>query len=287
MEITLTKIHGLGNDYLFIEDLAETLAETALPVLARKMSNRHLGVGADGIILVLPGREHRFRMRIFNADGSEAEMCGNGVRGFAKYVYERRLETESAFTVETKAGPVAIKVFPENGLVPWVQADLGPPRLSAEQIGLSAAAPADPQALTVRLDGREYPAAAVSMGNPHLIIFLPDLANLEAGHWGPILERHPLYPHRTNVGFVQVLGPTELKMVVWERGSGLTQACGTGAAAAVVAAAVTGRASRRAGVLLPGGRLEVEWTTADRILLSGPAEEVFTARYTFSQPEEG
>lgn len=286
MEITFTKIHGLGNDYLYIEDLAERWSERALSVLAREMSDRHRGVGADGIILVLPGQEHRFRMRIFNADGSEAEMCGNGVRGFAKYVYERRLLTESAFTVETKAGPVAVEVFPEHDLVPWVRADLGPPRLGREAIGLSPGAPADPQHLTVALDGREYPASAVSMGNPHLVIFLPELQGLEAGRLGPLLEHHPLYPHRTNVEFVQVLGPTELQMVVWERGSGLTQACGTGAAASVVAAAVTGRSSRRAGVQLPGGRLEVDWTAENRVLLSGPAEEVFTARYTAHLPGE-
>ncbi len=274
----LTKLHGLGNDYLYIDTLAQDLGGLGLPELARILSDRHFGVGADGIILVEPSAQADFRMRIFNADGSEAEMCGNGVRGFGKYVYDHGLTTRRELTIETGAGPRRRELQVENGKVVAVRADMGRPRLARAEIPMRGE-PADGRVISESLEVGEhsFSITCVSMGNPHCVIFLPEVANFPVAEVGPLIEHHALFPNRTNTEFARVIDPRHVEMRVWERGSGETLACGTGASATVVAGVLTGRLERAAQVQLLGGNLEIEWTEDNRVLVTGPAAEVFTA----------
>ncbi len=280
--IPFVKIQGLGNDYLFLDGIAGSLPpETAIPALAVAMSDRHFGVGADGIITLQRGGKAPLRMRIWNADGSEGEMCGNGMRGFAKLAYQRGYVDETEFPVETGAGIVVPRVYPEGGQVSRVRVDMGVPRLRRGQIPMAGAADSECLGQMVEVDGTAVEITAVSMGNPHAVVFIPDTEAAPVRTLGPMLERHPLFPRRVNVEFVQVQDHGELRMRVWERGSGETLACGTGACAAVVAAARTGRAGRRAVVHLPGGDLEIEWASDDHVLMTGPTVEVFAGTYHF------
>jgi len=297
--IPFVKMHGLGNDYVFVDLLGprrggpEPAGE--LPwdpaALSREISDRHLGVGSDGLILILPGERAPFRMRMFNADGSEGEMCGNGMRCFAKYVYEQGYTDEVEFEVETGAGVVRPRVYPEEGAggrrVQRVRVDLGRPRLTPDEVPVRVEAlarwgrPADAPVVeaTLEVDGREVPVTAVSLGNPHCVVFVEDAAAVDLEGLGRRLEVHPAFPQRTNVEFVQVLSPAEVAVRVWERGSGATLACGTGACAAAVAGALTGRTGRQVTVRLPGGALEVEWAADGHVYLTGPAVEVFRGVY--------
>ena len=277
----LTKLHGLGNDYLYLDTVHQDLSGFALPELARVLSDRHFGVGSDGIILVQPAEAADFRMRIFNSDGSEAEMCGNGVRGFAKYVYDRGLTDRTHLRVETGAGIIELDLQVQGGVVTAVRADLGRPRLARREIpmrGEPAGEPVLEESLVVA--GQDFALTAVSMDNPHCVLFVPEVNNFPVAQIGPLLEHHELFPHRTNVEFVRVVDRGHLQMRVWERGAGETLACGTGAAAAAVAGALTERSDRQVIVHLRGGDLELEWTADDHVLLTGPAAEVFTATVT-------
>ncbi len=276
-----TKLHGLGNDYLYLDALAQDLSAYSLPKLARVLSDRHFGVGSDGIILVETSARADFAMRIFNADGSEAEMCGNGVRGFAKYVYDHGLTRKKDLTIETKAGLVHLSLQLANGKVAAVRADLGVPRLARAQIpmrGERAQERVVEEPLTV---GKYFfSITAVSMGNPHCVIFLPEIKGFPVAEVGPLIENHDLFPQRTNVEFARVVDHSNVEMRVWERGSGETMACGTGAAATAVAGALTGRTGRHVTVRLRGGDLTIEWAENDHVFLTGPASEVFTGRVT-------
>ncbi len=274
----VTKLHGLGNDYIYIDGTAEDLQGWDLPQLARMLSDRHFGVGGDGIILILPSSVADFRMRIFNADGSEAEMCGNGIRGFAKYVYEHGLTDKTELEIETGAGIIRPQLRVESGRVVSVRVDMGEPRLNRRQIPMRGE-PADQPAIDVSipLGDRLLTATCVSMGNPHCVIFVDELSDELVRTIGPQVENHDLFPQRTNVEFAIVESSDRIRMRVWERGAGETLACGTGACATAVAAALTGRAGRRVTVHLLGGQLEIEWAEDNHVYMTGPAEEVFTA----------
>ncbi len=273
-------MHGIGNDYIYLDGFRERLDETELPEMARILSDRHRGVGGDGIIAILPSRRADVRMRMFNQDGSEGEMCGNGVRCLAKYAYTRGLVKSADILVETRAGLVGTRLKLDGDRVETVRVDMGEPRLARGTIpmlgGDGAERVVDQE---IWAGGRPYRITAVSMGNPHCVIFVPTLEEVDLGREGPVLERHAIFPKRANIEFVEIKSRAELAILVWERGSGATLACGTGACAALVAAALTGRSERKVSTLLPGGVLEVEWGDDGRIYLTGPAEEVFTGEY--------
>jgi diaminopimelate epimerase len=282
LRVPFSKLHGVGNDYLFIDLVDRPLVLPDLPELARAMSHRRLGVGADGIILVLPSKAADFAMRTFNADGSEAEMCGNGLRCLAKLVYERGHTCLHRFTVETGAGIMRPELVVEGGQVTRVRVDLGPPRLAAREIPLATDAElADRPAIRQRLevDGRVWRFTAVSMGNPHCVITVPDVGEVDLERIGPRIERHPLFPRRTNVEFVQVLDRARLRMRIWERGSGVTAGSGTGSAAATVACVLEDCCDRRVQVVMDGGDVEVDWREDGRVFQTGPAVEVFQGEF--------
>jgi len=278
--IPFTKVQGLGNDYLYLDGVAAPLPGN-LPELAKAMSDRHFGPGADGIITLERADSGRLRMRMWNADGSEGQMCGNGIRGFAKLCYERGYTPpgESTFPVETGAGIITPTVFPEDGAVHRVRVDMGEPRLRRVQIPMEG--PADTECLdqVMEFGAERLRLTAVSMGNPHAVAFVEDTERAPVRTLGPRIERDPCFPERVNVEFIQVVDESTLRMRVWERGSGETLACGTGACAALVAAVRTGRARRRAVVQLLGGDLQIEWAADNHVFMTGPTVEVYRGEY--------
>jgi diaminopimelate epimerase len=280
IEVSFTKVQGAGNDYLYLDGIAGPLPED-LPALARAMSERHFGPGADGLITIERGGRAPLRMRMWNADGSEGRMCGNGMRGFAKLCYERRYVPDgaTAFDVETAAGLIRPTVLPEGGSVQRVEVDMGEPRFRRAQIPMEG--PPGGECLDEPLEfGAEVVrVSAVSMGNPHAIIFVEDAERAPVRVLGRRIEGDPLFPERVNVHFVQVAGPALLRVRSWERGSGETLACGTGACASVVAAVRTGRAQRTAAVDVPGGRLDVDWGADNHVRLTGPTVRVYDGIY--------
>jgi diaminopimelate epimerase len=271
-----TKMHGLGNDYVYIDGVCQDLSGFDLPTLSQVLSDRHFGVGGDGIILILPSDQADFRMRIFNTDGSEAEMCGNGVRCFARFVYEHGLTAKTDLSVETGAGIIRPSLVLTGGQVTGVRVDMGEPRLRRSEIPVAGGDPeALAQNLVIDLPDTRYTATCVSMGNPHCVILVDEITDeMVLGH-GPLIENHALFPARTNVEFMQVLSPADLQMRVWERGAGETLACGTGACATAVAAHLSGRSERAVTVHLLGGDLHIEWGADNRLTMIGPATPVF------------
>ena len=275
-----TKMHGLGNDYVYIDGINQDLSVYDLPELSRLLSDRHCAVGGDGIILILPSETADFQMRILNSDGSEAEMCGNGVRCFAKFVYEKKLTDKTELAVQTGAGLIKPSLTVENGKVTWVRVDMGEPRLTRGLIPMTGDADAPAQGVQITLADVAYAASCVSMGNPHCVIFVGEITDdMVLGH-GPLLETHALFPRKTNVEFVQVLSPEEVRMRVWERGAGETMACGTGACATTVAAILAGHTGRQVTVHLLGGDLKIEWADNNHIYMTGPATEAFNGEVT-------
>ncbi|MFB3881959.1 MAG: diaminopimelate epimerase [Armatimonadota bacterium] len=275
--MAFTKMHGLGNDYLLVDAMKGGPAEGKLPAIAKALSDRHFGVGSDGLILVEPSRVADFKMRIFNSDGSEAEMCGNGVRLFAKFVYERGYTRQRDLEIETLAGIIRPRLRISGGQVTEVRVDMGEPRLRRSEIPMKGTDQERVVAERIRALGQRFEITAVSMGNPHCVLFVDNVDRARVGEVGPAIERHDLFPKRTNVEFAQVVGEGEMKMRVWERGAGETLACGTGASAAVVAAVLNGLLSRRATVHLLGGDLKVHWSQEDNhVFIEGPAAEICT-----------
>lgn len=270
-----TKMHGIGNDFVMIDCLRDPLPEETLPGLSRKLNDRRFGIGGDGIILVLPSRVADLRMRMFNPDGSEAEMCGNGIRCFAKYAYDRKLVDETQLKVETAAGVKTLKLLTRGGKVESVRVDMGQPRLRRSEIPMKGDEADKVVAEPLKVDGRKFDITAVSMGNPHVVIFDENVKGFDLERYGPLIETHRAFPQRTNVHFVQVCGTSEIVARTWERGAGITLACGTGACATVVAAALNNKTGRNVRVHLPGGDLQIEWTGDNRVLMTGPTEEVF------------
>jgi len=277
-----TKMHGLGNDYIYVDGSAEAVADPA--ALARIVSDRHTGIGGDGLILILPpapGIDADARMRMFNADGSEAEMCGNGIRCVAKYVVDHGISRNKPLRVQTGNGVLSLDYQTNgDGRVSLVTVDMGEPILDPRKVPIDPAKlAATHQPQTFVIDG-EWTATMVSMGNPHAVIFVDDLRAVDHLTAGPRLEHHAAFPKRINVHFVQVHAPGEVTIVHWERGSGPTLACGTGACAVCVAGVLTGRTGRSITGHLPGGDLRLEWREADNhVYMTGPAVEVFSGEY--------
>lgn len=272
-----TKMHGAGNDYVYVNAFTERLTDD-LPALARAVSDRHFGIGADGLILIGPSERADARMRMFNADGSESEMCGNGVRCVAKYVYDHGIARKEELRIETGRGVLTLQVFPEQGRVAQVRVNMGVPILTGRDIPTTL--PGDPP-LRAPLDvaGRSLAVTCVSMGNPHCVTFVDTITDELVLGVGPQIERHPAFPRRVNAEFVQILSPREMRMRVWERGSGETLACGTGACASLVAAVLNGLTERTVLCHLPGGDLTLEWAASNDVYLTGPATEVFSGEW--------
>ena len=272
------KMHGAGNDYVYIDGFQETVSDPA--ALAIEVSNRNFGIGSDGLILILPSALADVKMRMFNGDGSEAEMCGNGVRCVAKYAYDHGLVRKEVVTVETGAGVLTLQLYPNAaGRIAKVRVNMGRPRLTRGEIPLTG----DPATQVVNepltiLD-QTFAITCVSMGNPHCVIFVDDVENFPVEQYGPLIEHHPLFPRRTNVEFVEVRSRREVRQRTWERGAGETLACGTGASAVAVAGVLTGRTERVIKNVLSGGELELEWNEAGEVFMTGPAVEVFSGEY--------
>ena len=273
-----TKWQGCGNDFVLFDCRQDVPADYAK--LAQQVCDRHYGVGADGILVVLPSDCADFRMRIFNTDGSEAEMCGNGIRCFARYIYDFGLTDKTCFTVETGAGVLVPEIILENGQVTGVKVDMGEPHLLGEEIpvtGFDGQRVID-EPLTV--DGKTYRMTAVSMGNPHCVIFVDDAENFPIYELGRQFESHVLFPKKTNTEFVEVKDRRHVRMRVWERGAAVTLACGTGSCATVVAGILNDKLDREAEVQLDGGRLIVKWAENNHVFMTGPAELVFSGKLT-------
>ena len=276
MNIEFTKMHGLGNDYHFIDAAKYEIKDPA--ELSRNMSHRHLSVGSDGIILVLPSTNADFKMRIFNADGSEAETCGNGIRCFAKYVYERKMTDKTEFVIETLAGPNHVVLTTDNGKVTSVRSNMGTPRLERSEIPMLG-----PEGRVIeeelQLDDRTVKVTCANIGNPHAVVFVDDAASIPLAEMGPKIENHPSFPERTNVEFVSVIDRQNIVMRIWERGSGITMASGSGSCGSSLASMITDRIDRRVNVHLVFGTLTIEWAEDGCIYQEGPATEVFTGTW--------
>ncbi len=271
-----TKMHGCGNDYIYVNCFTETVEDPQ--ALAKRVSDRHFGIGSDGLILIKPSEQADFTMDMYNADGSRGEMCGNGIRCVAKYVYDYGLTDKTQISVETLGGIKYLDLYVEDGKVSKVRVNMGRPKLAPKDI------PAKFEGETVidspmTVDGQEYRVTCVNMGNPHVVTFLDegtDLKKFQIEKTGPKFEEHPLFPNRINTEFVKVIDRTQLEMRVWERGSGETLACGTGTCATVVAAVLNGLCDRKATVHLLGGDLEIFWDPEDDcVYMTGPAATVF------------
>jgi len=266
------KMHGIGNDYVYVDCFRDTVQEPEK--LAVQISDRHSGVGGDGLILIMPSDQADVRMRIFNADGSEAQMCGNGIRCLAKYVYDSGINRKLELTVETLAGVLSLELFISSGMVEKVKVNMGMPRLRRQEIPmLGEGDRVVGEKLTA--GDREFTATCLSMGNPHCVIDVDDVAKFPVTHYGPLLEHHSHFPQRTNVEWIEWLNRHEIRQRTWERGSGETLACGTGACAATVASILNGKTDRAVTVHLLGGDLEIEWGEDNYVYMTGPAVEAF------------
>lgn len=270
-----TKMHGTGNDYIYINGFVENIEN--LSELSLRLSDRHKGIGSDGLVVILPSEDCDFKMRMFNSDGSESEMCGNASRCIGKYVYEKGLTDKTEITLETLAGVKVLKLWlNEEKRVEKVTVDMGAPVLDASSIPTAfSQSPVVKSPLPVS-DDATYEVTCLSMGNPHAVLFMDKIDELDLSEIGPVIEHAPCFPNRTNTEFVEVVSDRWLKMRVWERGAGETLACGTGACAAVVAGVLNGLVGRSATVQLRGGDLEIEWSEDDnRVYLTGDAVTVF------------
>lgn len=269
-----TKMHGAGNDYVYVDCFAEK-PPADVARLAIAVSDRHKGIGGDGLILICPSEIADARMRMFNADGSESEMCGNGLRCVAKYVYDHGICRRERLKIETGRGVLDVQLEIAGGKAERARINMGAPILESARIPTTL--PGDPP-IRQRLSaaGRDFEVTCVSMGNPHCVTFVDQLNDDWVLRVGPEVERHPAFPRRVNAEFIQVVSPHEFHMRVWERGSGETQACGTGACASAVAGVLAGLTERKVLAHLPGGDLELEWAESGDVFLTGPAVEVFS-----------
>jgi diaminopimelate epimerase len=276
--LKFTKMHGIGNDYVYVSTFDQEVPGDPSK-LAIAVSDRHFGVGSDGLILIVPSGVADARMRMFNADGSESEMCGNGVRCVAKYIYDHAIARKGRVTVETGRGVLTLDLEVEGGAVSRVRVDMGAPILRAAEIPTTL--PGDPPIdVPLTVEGLDLKVTAVSMGNPHVVAFVDDVDAFPVERVGAALERHPSFPRRVNVHFVQVISQDEVKMRTWERGSGITLACGTGACAVAVAGGLTGRTRQRVLAHLPGGDLSLDWDGPGApIFMTGSATEVFSGEW--------
>jgi diaminopimelate epimerase len=269
------KVHGLGNDFVMVDLLKDKDYPRAdLSSLAGKACHRQLGVGADGLVLILPDEQADARMRIFNPDGSEPQMCGNAIRCVARYLFEQGIVPRERIRINTLAGIILPEIILQDGKFAAVKVDMGEPRLERREIPM-AGPPGQVINEPLTVNDHVWQVTAVSMGNPHCLVFVGDPEAVPLAEWGPQIENHPSFPERTNVEFVQVLSRTEIKMRVWERGAGATLACGTGSCATLVGCALNGLTDRKAAVHLALGALFIDWAKDNHVYMTGPAEEVF------------
>lgn len=278
--VPFAKMHGAGNDYIYVNALSEIPAD--LSMLARRVSDRHFGIGADGLVVILPSDKADFRMRMFNADGSEAEMCGNATRCVGRFVYDKGLTDKTEITLETLSGIKNILLDVSDGEVVGISVDMGAPILTPELIPVKSSSKESKIAEKEVINGIEYDITAVSMGNPHGVVFVDSLFDRLVLGEGPKMEVADIFPNRANIEFVKVIDRTHADMRVWERGSGETLACGTGACAAVVAGVLNDLLDRKVEMKVPGGTLRIEWRkTDDHVILSGAAEWIAEGIYYY------
>jgi len=275
MKINFTKMHGCGNDYVYINGAKEIIPEEIKPDFIRQVSDRHFGIGSDGVIFINPSEIADFEMEMWNADGTRAEMCGNGIRCVAKYVYDYGLtdKTEVDICSFDKVKHIILDI--ENGKVKTARVDMGEPILDAALIPTTATG--DSLIMyPIEVAGKEYKITCVSMGNPHAIVFMDGIDDLEIEKIGPLFENHPFFPKRTNTEFVEVIDDSHIKMRVWERGTGETLACGTGCCATAVSCILNGRSKREVEIQVLGGKINVKWDESDgHVYMTGPATTVF------------
>lgn len=274
------KMQGLGNDYVYI-DCINGKEPIDIKNLTNRLSNRHFGVGSDGLILLCKSKVADLKMRMFNSDGSEAQMCGNGIRCVAKLAYELGLICEEITTIETLSGIKTLKLNIVNGKVKTVEVDMGAPILDATKIPVSSSAKIEDKKVKaeVKVKNKKIELTCVSMGNPHAVTFVNDIENFKVAEYGPILENADIFPEKANIEFVEVVDKNSIKMRVWERGSGETLACGTGACSSVVASSLNGYTDRKVNVQLLGGNLEIEWKPNNHVHMTGPAVTVFKGEW--------
>jgi len=280
MKIDFVKMQGLGNDFILIDCLSKPLGDSSfLSYLAKRLCNRHFGIGADGLILILPSSKANLKMRIFNSDGTEAQMCGNGIRCFAKYAYENKIISKIKFTIETLAGIITPELIFKGKEISGIKVDMGIPKLKRREIPMEGENSPTVVDETLKIDSKYiFQITCVSMGNPHCITFVNDVQSIPVDEIGPKIENHPLFPEKTNVEFIQVLNKQEINFRVWERGAGETLACGTGACAALVAAVLNKKTDREAIIHLPGGDLDIQWADNGHVYMTGPAELAFKGK---------
>ena len=270
-----TKMHGAGNDYVYVDCFAERLDNPEQAAI--KVSNRNFGIGSDGLILIMPSNVADVRMRMFNSDGSESEMCGNGIRCVAKYAYDHGIVAKKEITAETGAGVLTLQlVTNDRNKVDKVRVNMGKPRLARAEIPMLGEPGAKVVSEPLNILHTIFQITCVSMGNPHCVIFVDDVENFQVEKYGPLIENHELFPRRTNVEFVQVISRSEVRQRTWERGAGETLACGTGASAVCVAGALNGLTEKKILNHLSGGDLELEWAGDGCLYMTGPAVEVFS-----------
>lgn len=269
----ITKMHGLGNDFIVFFD--EGTIELDVTDMAQRLCDRHTGIGADGLVIVMPSEVADVRMRIINSDGSEAEMCGNGIRCFAKYAYDRKIITKDIFTVETLAGIMTPEIIAEDGVAKLVKVNMGKPTFTASAIPMAVEAEKVID-YTIDVDGTSYVVSSVLLGVPHTEVFVDDVKTVPLTVLGPKIEKHPLFPKGTNVNFVQVVNENTVKVRTWERGAGATLACGTGSCSSAVMAHEKGLTGRSVDVELYLGTLHIDYDEDGTVYMTGPAEEVFS-----------
>ena len=275
MKIEFTKMQGCGNDYVYIDGSTQKIPQEEKPDFVRKMSDRHFGIGGDGVIFINPSQEADFEMEMYNADGSRAQMCGNGIRCVAKFVYDRHLTDQTEITVVSAGSVKRLKLYVADGHVERVRVNMGRPILKAAEIPVLSD---EEQVLDwpVFVADRQWRMSCVSMGNPHAVVLAEDVASLPLTEIGPKFEDHPMFPERVNTEFIRVIDRSTLELRVWERGSGETLACGTGCCAAVAACVLNGLTERSVTVHVLGGELQIEWDeNTGEIFMTGPAETVF------------
>ena len=286
MKFQFTKMQGCGNDYIYVNGFTEKIPQEEKTELVRHISDRHFGIGGDGVIFINPSSEADFEMEMYNADGSRAEMCGNGIRCVAKYVYDKGLTDKTEISVISSGQIKYLQLFLKEGRVDTVRVNMGAPELRPERIPVTVAEagmPLEKERIVnapIIVQGKEYKMTCVSMGNPHAVIFLEDVTNLEIEQIGPYFENHERFPKRINTEFVKVLDKKTVQMRVWERGTGETLACGTGCCATVVACILNGLTDEKVTVKLLGGEIEIEWDReANLVYMTGPAVTVFEGEY--------
>ncbi len=272
-----TKMQGCGNDYVYVNGFSEKIADK--PAFVKAVSDRHFGVGGDGAIFINPSEEADFEMEMYNADGTRAEMCGNGIRCVAKYVYDKGLTDKEQISIVSFGNVKYVDLYVKEGLVSSVRVNMGEPILEAEKVPvISAMKRSVDEPVTV--NGKEYRMTCVSMGNPHAVVFMEDVANLDIASVGPLFENHQVFPNRTNTEFVEVVDRTHVNMRVWERGTGETLACGTGCCATVVAGVLNGLTEEKVTVRVLGGEIEIQWDREENLVyMTGPAATVFEGEF--------